>query len=151
MIAPAHRLSLLLALGVAAAAFAGWSAVGRGPATVPAAVPPATSEPPAIERHLGPLAEYGETAARPLFAESRRPAAPEAAPAPRRPSLRLEGVMVIGAAKHAVLKDTAGNRRFRVGEGDEAAGWTVRRIERDRVLLVSPEGELTLETGGPAK
>jgi hypothetical protein len=59
--------------------------------------------------------------------------------------------MVIGATKQAVLKDTTGNRRFRVGEGDEAAGWTVRRIERDRVLLVSPEGELTLETGRPAK
>jgi type II secretion system (T2SS) protein C len=152
MIAPARRLSLLLLLGIGAcAAASGWTLMKPAPSAGTAAPAAAKAAAPPVERALGPLVEFGETAARPLFAESRRPAAAPAAAPPRKATLRLEGVIAIGATKHALLRDNGGNRRFRVGEGDEVAGWTVRRIERDRVVLASPDGEITLETGHPAE
>lgn len=153
MTAPAQRLSLLLLLGIGACAAAGgWTLTKPAPSAATTAPVAAKAAPPPVERALGPLAEFGETAARPLFAESRRAAAAAtAAVPPRTATLRLEGVITVGAAKHALLRDGGDGRRFRVGEGDEVAGWTVRRIERDRVVLASPDGEITLETGRPAK
>jgi hypothetical protein len=156
---PAQRLSVLLLAGIgAAAALGAWSYLSAAPATQPVARPlsaTAVSPPPSFERGLDPLDRYGETAARPLFAEGRRPVAPPPVPAAAtpRPALRLDGVIVIGARKEAVLKDTASNQRFRVSEGDGVVGWTVRRIERDRVVLGAPEHseEITLTPGRPTR
>ena len=154
MIAPAQRLSVLLLVGIAALA-----AAASFPFLPPAGVPerPAQAAAPAaapsriLPPPLAPLSGFAETAARPLFAESRRPAAVAAQAAPARHALRLDGLIVIGTRKEAILKDTGENRSYRLGEGGTAAGWTVRRIERDRVELVSPEGEMVLTPGRPPK
>jgi general secretion pathway protein N len=96
---------------------------------------------------LPPLADFAVTAARPLFAPTRRP------PAATQDSLfaagiegryRLQGLFIAGKARRALLVEEAGGRTLQVGEGDTVEGWTVRKIEQDRLILASPAGETTL-------
>jgi hypothetical protein len=101
---------------------------------------PATSRSAALPT-VPALDSFRETIDRPLFAPDRRPtAAVRAAPAQ---GLRLEGVMVIGATKRAVIKQADG-RTARVGEGDTVGEWTVREITADTVVLSAGERRLEL-------
>jgi hypothetical protein len=149
--APAYRLSLLLVTG---------SALLCGLAATAFMSPPASSarieEAPrasasiALPAGAGPLEQYRETAARPLFSATRRPpAAVETAPAPapKPVSLRLDGLVVTRDRKEAMITESGQGKRLRLREGDSVAGWTVRRIERDKVLLDSLAGEMTLTPG----
>ena len=52
--------------------------------------------------------------------------------------------MTLGRERRALISEIAAPRRFRLGEGDSLAGWVVRRIEPDRVVLASPAGEAVL-------
>ena len=150
--APAHRLSLLLFTG--SALLCGIAAVSfmqpppRSSAPVAEAPrPPASAVLPA---GAGPLEQYRETAARPLFSPTRRPpVAVEAtpAPAPKPVSLRLDGLIVTRDRKEAMITESGEGKRLRLREGDTVAGWTVRRIERDKVLLTSPSDEMILTPG----
>lgn len=90
---------------------------------------------------LPALDQFRETTERPLFAPERRPSAAARAAPPQ--SLRLEGVMVMGATKRAVLK-LADGKTARVGEGDKVGEWTVREITADTVILVAGERRLEL-------
>jgi general secretion pathway protein N len=150
--APAHRLSLLLftggalLCGVAAVAF--MQPPPRQSTPVAEAPRPATSV--VLPAGAGPFEQYRETAARPLFSPTRRPpAAVEAtpAPAPKPVSLRLDGLIVTRDRKEAMITESGEGKRLRLREGDTVAGWTVRRIERDKVLLTSPTDEMTLSPG----
>jgi hypothetical protein len=96
---------------------------------------------------LPPLVDFAATAARPLFSPTRRP------PAEAQGSLfavgiegryRLQGLFIAGKARRALLVEEAGGRTLQVGEGDSVEGWTVRKIEQDRLILDSPAGEATL-------
>jgi general secretion pathway protein N len=149
--APAHRLSLLLFTGTAL--LCGLAAAGL---MQPPPHPPALAEETrpaasiALPAGVGPLEQYRETAARPLFSPTRRPPVPvEAAPAPapKPVLLRLDGLIVARERKEAMITESGEGKRLRLREGDSVAGWTVRRIERDKVLLVSPAGEMTLTPG----
>jgi type II secretory pathway component PulC len=63
---------------------------------------------------------------------------------------RLLGLVIAGSARHALIAPIAGGRTLELGEGEAVDGWTVTRIERDRVVLSSPAGEATLGlTGSP--
>jgi hypothetical protein len=112
-----------------------------GRATAAADTPP---PPPAIA-DLPPLATFRAVFERPLFSPSRRPPADEATPvlgigiAER---YRLLGLLTAGQARRALLAE--GARRFEVAEGAALDGWTVTRIEQDRVVLSSPGGETEL-------
>jgi general secretion pathway protein N len=90
---------------------------------------------------LPPLEQFRETTERPLFAPNRRPTAAVRAAPPL--GLRLEGVMVIGSTKRAVIKQADG-QTARVGEGDRVGEWTVREITADRVMLGAGERRLEL-------
>jgi hypothetical protein len=50
---------------------------------------------------------------------------------------------VIGTEKRAIIKQADG-RTARVSEGGTVGDWTVRQIERDRVLLVAGDRHLEL-------
>jgi len=103
-------------------------------------------ETPRSTRAIAPLPPFGSFSAvldRPLFSPSRRPAAAEN---PTGSGLagryQLLGVVSAGGARHALVAD--GPRRFEIAEGAALDGWTVARIEQDRVLLSSPTGRTVL-------
>lgn len=92
---------------------------------------------------LPPPAAYAATIERPLFSPSRRPPA-QTAQSTMAGHLRLEGVIIDGTARRALVADLAAGRRFTVGEGARIDGWTVRRIGRNAIVLASPAGAATL-------
>lgn len=82
-----------------------------------------------------------EAAERPLFTPGRRAVV---AAAPVTPAgLRLEGVVVMGKERRAIIKQADG-RTARVSEGETVGEWRVRRIEGDRVELANGERRLEL-------
>lgn len=82
-----------------------------------------------------------ETAERPLFTPGRRAIVAAAPTAPA--GLRLEGVVVMGKERRAIIKQADG-RTARVSEGEAVGDWRVRRIDGDRVELVNGERRLEL-------
>lgn len=94
---------------------------------------------------LPPVARFSAISERPLFSASRRPAPGEKA-APAGPGIeqryRLLGLVSTGDTRRALLAE--GKRRFAIGEGAALEGWTVARIEHDRVVLSSPAGQAVL-------
>jgi hypothetical protein len=95
---------------------------------------------------LPALASFAATMERPLFSPSRRPPtapAPSGA-GPLAARYRLQGLVIAGHARRALIADVGGTRRFELGEGDAIEGWVVKRIDRDAVVFASPAGEATL-------
>jgi hypothetical protein len=109
---------------------------------------------------LPPASNFSAVLDRPLFSPSRRP------PARQDPigsglagRYQLLGLISAGDARHALIAD--GDRRFEIAEGAALDGWTVARIEQDRVVLSSSVGRTVLtlrraaavgaETPAPAK
>ena len=117
------------------------------PAAEPAPVRPAApAAPPASLAALAPIGRFDAIAGRPLFSPSRRPAAVAAAAGAATGALdtryRLLGVVLAGREQRALLLE--GARRFGVGVGDRLEGYTVVRIEQNRVMLTSPAGDAAL-------
>ena len=83
---------------------------------------------------------------RPLFSAGRRPAAAEggAPAAAPRSALRVEGVVDAGGRRRAILRREGSAASLHLAEGDTVDGWVVRAISPDKVVLVSPAGELVL-------
>lgn len=141
MTASARPLALAAA-NIVVAALALWPWLpSRAPAQASAAA--AAADATAKLASLAPFADFAETSARPLFAATRRPA-PGAALLGVDGRYRLIGLVIAGAARHALIAPVAGGRALELGEGEAVEGWTVTRIERDRVVLSSPAGEATL-------
>lgn len=119
--------------------------------------------PPAAER-LGPMAQYSETGARPLFSENRQPApffisGEEGGEQPRSFDFVLSSVLITPALKMAILQATESGESVRVklGESPESApNWQLVEINPRSVVIAGPEGRQTLElrvfdgTGGQA-
>jgi hypothetical protein len=81
---------------------------------------------------------YPETAARPLWIPTRRPApvvAPTAQPAFVRGQYILQGVTIAGSTRIALLKEKASGRIHRVELGRELNGLHVAEVEPERVTL----------------
>jgi len=119
-----------------------WVAPDSAPErSAPADLP---SAPPLIAA-LPALATYSAVFERPLFTPSRRPAAtPGAAVANTAVErYRLIGLLASGELRRALLAD--GDRRFEIAEGAALDGWTVARIEQDRIVLSSPAGKTVLK------
>ena len=105
-----------------------------------------TSRPAVVETKLlppvamvNPETEYAETANRPLFTPTRRPA-PAAAQASATPAMNkgqftLTGVTIVGETKIALLREKSSGRVVRVEQGKDVNGITVAKIEPDRVTL----------------
>ena len=79
--------------------------------------------------------------ARPLFAPSRRPPAPEtAAAAPPAPLPRVAGIMIDGPRRSVIFAGTDGSRPLVVGLGAEVAGFRVTAIEPGAVTVSGAQG-----------
>jgi hypothetical protein len=141
------ELGLSHLLGVAAAALVALAVwpwlISPAPARSVAAAPD-TAAAQSVPS-LPPLARFAAISERPLFSPTRKPAPGEKA-APAGPGIdqryRLLGLMNTGDSRRALLAE--GKRRFVIAERGTLEGWTVARIEHDRVVLSSPAGEAVL-------
>lgn len=99
-----------------------------------------------------------ETAMRPVFSVTRRPAPPPPPPEPPKPTMKKEqfvltGVTVSASGNFAFLAEKAANRGRVVREGNEINGITVKQITATQVTLGQYDDTevLTLKTAkGPA-
>jgi general secretion pathway protein N len=135
-----HALAMLGALLVALAA---WPWLPQGPAAqAPAAA--AQNPLPGAALDLPPLASFAAIADRPLFTPSRRPnaAVKGLASAAFVARYRLLGLVTTGERRIALLAD--GSRIVEMKEGDALEGWSIKRIEPDRLVLSSAVGEAVL-------
>jgi len=110
--------------------------LGASGATRPAVVETKLLPPMPV---VNPDVEYAETAARPLFIATRRPAPAQAqaaaAPAMNKGQFTLTGVTIAGDTKIALLREKSSGRVVRVEQGKEVNGITVARIEPEKVTL----------------
>ena len=155
------RLPLLTVLLVGVAlAFAGLIArelttVPRvaGPRPQPAASVAAAT--PAAPAAPGAAANYTVVASRNLFSPTRSEAPvtpPTPVPvAPVLPKPNLLGVVFTEGMPVAYLEDPVSKRVARYRVGDSVAGGTVRAIESDTVMLLRPEGQVTVRLHDPAR
>ncbi len=148
------------------AACAGWalllwiaSLLGMGgqvtetkPAATDAALPHAAKATP---DRIGPLTQYAEAAARPLFTQDRRPRSfmatgPEGDNAAQSQSLDfiLTGVLISPQVQLAVLQPSGGgdSQRVRVGKSPEgAAGWRLVEVQPRRAIFEGAGGQSALD------
>ena len=79
--------------------------------------------------------------ARPLFSQSRRPAATVTS-GPQQP--RLAGIVVGPAGRKAIFAGSGDNRGVVVAAGQQAGAWHVVAIDADSVRVLGPEGPRVL-------
>jgi hypothetical protein len=109
----------------------------------PGTVASAKMAPPAEAKLIPPMTvtqaeqAYPETASRPLFTPTRRPApaAPVAGGTIPKGQFTLMGVMAIGGLDIALLREKSNGRVHRVEKGKEVNGLTLSAVERDKVTL----------------
>jgi general secretion pathway protein N len=146
------------------AALAGWSLLvlllalfGLGGRIVPLPADPALAQAlprlpaPAPER-LGPLSQYADISARPLFSENRKPQpfvlSGEGEATPQTFDFVLSSVLITPQLRLAILQPTAGGEGLRVKEGEapqSAPGWRLVELEARSAVFEGPEGRRTLE------
>ena len=107
----------------------------------------------ASPERLGPLSQYSETSARPLFSEDRRPQpfsiAPEgdenAAPAF---DFILTSVLLTPTLKMAIVQPSAGGESTRIKLGDAAVAqpsWRLTALNPRSAVFEGPDGQKTLD------
>lgn len=101
----------------------------------PAAPPDAKLLPPLAQ--VSPEQAYPETTARPLFVPTRRPAPVEVAAKStfEKGQYVLQGVIVVGDQRTALLKEKASGRIHRVDKGKDVNGIVVEAVEPTKVTL----------------
>lgn len=120
--------------------------------------------PPAPPPRIGPLAQYGEAAARPLFADTRRPQPFSLQPegegeeAPQFEFV-LTSVLQAPGLQMAIIQPSGGGEsiRMKLGESpEEAQGWRLVELHPRSAVFDGPQGQRTLDlrtfdgTGGEA-
>lgn len=115
-------------------------------------IKPATAA-PALRQEMADKDRFSVIVERPLFSPLRRPNSEEPA-AELAPTLdfTLSGIVISSGEPFALLKPSAGDGLMRVKQGDDVTGWTVARIESDRIVVRQRdmERELFLDFGAPA-
>lgn len=163
-----HRFDQAGPLTWLLAACAGWALLlwlaallGLGNAVAPTqkiaadvAIPQAR---PATPDRIGPLAQYAEAAARPVFTPDRRPRSfmatgPDGGVASGMQSQSLDfiltGVLISPQVRLAILQPTNGGESVRVREGaspEGASGWRVVEVQPRRVIFEGSGGESSLD------
>ena len=108
--------------------------------------------PPSPER-LGPLAQYAEISARPLFSEDRRPQpfslVPEGdANAPPAFDFVLTSVLITPTLKMAIVQPSAGGESTRIKLGNAAEqqpAWRLTALNPRSAIFEGPDGQKTLD------
>ena len=162
LVAALAGVALLLAvvvaleLGTAPSGTAG-AAPGKSPAP-----PDAKLLPPTLAQ--APEQAYPEMAARPLFTPTRRPAPAEPGQGKQtfaRGQFVLQGVIVVGDQRTALLKEKSTGKVHRVDRGKDVNGIVVERVdptevvlasgdEREKIALVVQKPETAARGGTPA-
>jgi general secretion pathway protein N len=163
-----HRFDQAGPLTWLLAACAGWAAVlwlaallGLGSAVSPTSrIAGDESLPqvkPASPDRIGPLGQYAEAAARPLFTSDRRPrsflaTAPDGGNTTDAQSQTLDfiltGVLISPQVRMAFLQPSAGGESVRVREGgspEGASGWRLVEVQPRRAIFQGSGGESTLD------
>jgi general secretion pathway protein N len=114
--------------------------IGRGsPAAAPRKVAASEAKllPPVAA--VAPEAAYPETASRPLWIPTRRPAPPAVVQQAsfQRGQFTLQGVIVAGGTRIAMLRDKTSGRIHRVEQGREVNGLQVAEVDNDKVVLAA--------------
>ena len=140
-----RRYPFLIVLAVAGAllaALVAWEVVARVGAGAPLASRTVLRAAPFEAKLLPPPAvvqaeqQYPEFAARPLWTPTRRPAPAAAAPSTYTPGQYvLQGVIVAGNTRTAMLKEKANGKLHRVEAGKQLNGITVAEISPESVTL----------------
>jgi len=123
-------------------------------ARLPAAGRAEAGPPPTLA--LAPLESYAAMVERPLFTATRRPAPAGAGVAAERNAnlilgrYRLTGVIVT-PARRSILLASAGNRTQTVVQGEAIDGWTLRSVERDRIVLENGGKQEIVPVGKPER
>lgn len=113
------------------------------PLVAPKAVPGEAVSAP-VRFSMPPLSTFGEIGERPLFSRSRRPAAPDESLGPaaqRAGALVLNGVILTGRDRIALLAAPESDRMTPLREGDTLAGWTLVSVYPDKVVIRSSGAE----------
>ena len=109
---------------------------------------------PAHRQEMPEKSRFASIVQRPLFSPTRRPDGEEAAASPVAPALdvTLNGIVISSGEPFALIKTSASDSLMRVKEGDQITGWTVARIEPDRVVARrgNIEQQVLLDFGAPA-
>ena len=148
------------------AGFCGWALLlwlgalfGMGGRVAPVEPLPGNPLPqprPATPDRIGPLVQYAEAAARPLFTQDRRPrgflaSVPEGeGEAAQSQSLDfiLTGVLISPQVRLATLQPRGGGEPQRVREGSSpegANGWRLLEVQPRRVVFEGSSGQVTLD------
>ncbi len=110
----------------------------------------------AVPDRIGPLNQYSDAAARPLFTEDRRPRSFLATvqegegqdAASNKLDFLLTGVLISPQVRLAILQPTGGGESQRVREGsapEGAAGWRLVEVQSRRALFEGAGGQATLD------
>jgi general secretion pathway protein N len=102
---------------------------------VPAQTPRAVVAPASSDFAMPALRDYGEVAARPLFAATRRPPPTAARQRPAPAAFSLVGVVISSSGRHALIEHGQPARLERVAEGQMVDGWTIETILPDRIVV----------------
>ncbi len=125
------------------------------PVVAPAAVVPtvqAVDSPKAGPGSPRPsLAAYGVVATRNLFNPNRTEAGAQGAGLAPAAKPVLQGVVINGTTRLAYLEDPATKRVFGYKTGDAVAGGQLEQIEKDRVVILRPEGPIEVKLKDPSK
>jgi hypothetical protein len=164
-----NRVTLWILVSAIAAVFFGWQTYGAwtGPVlpgmeapggetfSPPAASPPKVG--PGKASSFG--AGFSTVVARPVFRPDRKPFLEGAADVPMRnydselAKYTVLGVLMAGDEKRAVVvsKGAPKAERWEVGAGDSLAGFTVKEVGEDGLILTADDREFTLPlyAGGP--
>ena len=163
-----HRFDQAGPLTWLLAACAGWALLlwlaallGLGNAVAPTssivADTPLPQAKPASPDRIGPLAQYAEAAARPVFTSDRRPRSflatgpdGDAGMGMQSQSLDfiLTGVLISPQLRMAFLQPTGGGESVRVREGaspEGASGWRLVEVQPRRVVFAGGGGETSLD------
>ena len=142
-----HLLALLcLALcGVIAAELTGGENAPVTKSAGPARPPAATDRYADPRFALPPAATYAAIEARPLFSDTRRPAAGIAAAPEARAHFLLVGTIISKHGRVALIRHGQPARVDHVAEGQSLDGWTIRSILPDRVVFGRGQARLELK------
>lgn len=140
-----RRYPILIALAILAALLAvliAWEVTARVGSGDPLGARTVRRAAPFEAKLLPPLTvvqadqQYPELAARPLWTPTRRPAPAAAAPSTYTPGqFVLQGVIVVGNSRTAMLREKANGKLHRVEAGKQLNGITVAEIAPDSVTL----------------
>ncbi len=114
------------------------------------ALPPV---PKAQPERIGPLAQYAETAQRPLFSEDRRPQPFSLQPQGEGEENKtfdfvLTSVLITPQVQMAIVQPAAGGESIRMKMDEapaEAQGWRLVSVQPRAATFIGPQGEKTLE------